>query len=111
VKYAPYLAKLQTSPLFVSVPPANVEETAWDILLALHADQGRELSLAQLSSVASVPMARLESRLADLEERQLVTGAEHRRTGELVAALTARGRDLLDCYLSATGDLQVGAHP
>ena len=110
MKYAPYLATLQTSPLFVSVPPTNVEETAWDILLALHADRRRELSLAQLSSIASVPMAVLESWLDNLEGRELITGAAHCRTGELVAALTIRGREMLDCYLSATGDLQVGAH-
>lgn len=97
-------------PVFLSMPPTSMEEAVWDILLALHADEYCGLSLAQLSSIASVPMAVLESRLADLEERKLITGAEHRRTGELVATLTARGRDLLDCYLSATGDLHIGLH-
>lgn len=111
MNYAPYPARLLTSTLFLSVPPTNVGEAAWDILLALHADHGRELSLAQLSAIASVPMARLEFWLANLEERDLITGAAHRWTGEIVTALTARGRELLQCYLSATGDLQVGAHP
>ena len=110
MNYAPYPARLQTSPLFASVPPTTVEETAWDILLALHADRCRELSLAQLSSIASVPTAVLESWLANLEECELVTGAAHCGTGEVVAMLTALGRELLDRYLSATDDLQVGAH-
>lgn len=110
MRYTPHPASLLASSLFLSVPPTSVGEAAWDILLALHADQGRELSLAQLSAIASVPMGALESRLSDLEERQLVADAEHRRTGELAVTLTARGRDLLDCYLS-TSDLQVGAHP
>lgn len=110
MNHACYPAKLQASPLFASVPPTTVDETAWDILLALHADQRREISLAQLSSMASVRMTVLETWLATLEARDLITGAAHCRTGELVATLTARGRELLDCYLSATGDLQVSAY-
>ena len=31
------------------LPPAMVEETAWDILLALHSDQRCELSLDKLA--------------------------------------------------------------
>ena len=35
---------------------------------------------------------------------------KHRFTGEIRAILTAAGRALLDRYLSAASDLQVGAY-
>ncbi|MDB5673612.1 MAG: hypothetical protein JWM65_594, partial [Sphingomonas bacterium] len=110
VNHAPYPERLLTSPLLTSVLPATVEETAWDILLALHADRRQELSLAQLSSRASVSKTVLDMWLANLEERDFITGALHRWTGELIAALTARGRNLLDQYLSVSANLRVGAH-
>ena len=92
------------------VPPATLEETGWDILLALHRDCHRELTLQRLASVASASEPVLLRWLASLEQRELITGAQHRSTGELLATLTPKGRDLLDRYLSATCDLQVGAH-
>jgi hypothetical protein len=110
VTYTPYPPTLLSAHLLASVPPAAVEETAWDILLALHMDRRQELGLVQLSSRASVSKTVLDSWLATLEERALITGVPHRWTGELIAALTARGRTLLDDYFSATGHLQASAH-
>jgi hypothetical protein len=92
------------------LPPAMVEETGWDILLALHSDPRRELCLERLTAVASVSEAVALHWLAGLEERHLITGAKDALTGELRAILTLGGRELLDRYLSATSDLQVGAH-
>ena len=110
MNHVPYPATLLTSLPLVSVPPPAVEEAAWDILLALHTDRRHELGLTQLASRASISKTVLDIWLAQLEERELITGVPHRWTGELIAALTARGRELLDHYFSATADLQVGAH-
>lgn len=90
------------------LPPAMIEESAWDILLALHSDRRCDLSLAKLASVVSVTPSALERRLADLEDRKFISGAKHNFTGELRAILTASARHLLDRYLSASSDLQVG---
>jgi len=90
------------------VPPATVEETGWDILLALHSDP---LGLPRLASIVSVCPAVVDRWLAALEERKLITDARHPSTDELLAVLTEKGRELLDRYFSATNDLQVGAHP
>ena len=92
------------------VPPAAVEETSWDILLALHKDRHCDLTLQKLAVVVSVADAVLNRRLAGLEQRDLITAAQHRSTGEFQAILTRKGRELLDRYFSATRDLQVGAH-
>ena len=92
------------------VPPATLEETGWDILLALHRDRHCDLTLQKLASVASIPEAVMNRWLATLEQRELITGVQHRWTGEILAMLTQKGRDLLDRYFSATSDLQVGAH-
>ena len=68
-----------------------IEETAWDILLALHSDRRCELSLAKLASLVSVtpagiePVARRRS-----NSGKLITGAKHSSTGELRAILTPR---------------------
>jgi DNA-binding MarR family transcriptional regulator len=97
-------------PAATCFPPATVEESAWDILLALHSDQGCALGLDKLARLVSVRQPVLNCKLALLEQQQLVTGARHEATGELRAVLTAAGRKRLDRYLSATGDLQVGAH-
>ena len=92
------------------LPPALVEETAWDILLALHSDKGCMLSLDKLASVVSAPQPVLKQWLALLEERRLITGAKHGVEQELRAVLTAAGRQVLDRYLSVASDLQIGAH-
>ena len=92
------------------VPPATLEETGWDILLALHRDRHCDLTLQKLASVVSARDAEMLQRLASLEGRGLITGAKHRATGELLAMLTTKGRQLLDNYFSATRDLQVSAH-
>jgi hypothetical protein len=92
------------------LPPAMVEETGWDILLALYSDRRSELSLDKLASVVSVPGTVMDRWLAGLAQRQLIAGAKDSLTGELRAALTNVGRELLDRYLTATSDLQVGAH-
>jgi DNA-binding MarR family transcriptional regulator len=93
-----------------TVPPATLEETGWDILLALHRDRYCDLTLQKLASILSAPQVVMNRWLATLEERELITGAQHRSTGELLAKLTEKGRELLDRYFSATADLQVGAH-
>lgn len=87
-----------------------VEETGWDILLVLHSDRRCELSLDKLASLASVSETVMNRWLAGLERRQLITGAKDSFTGELRAILTSAGRELLDKYLSATIDLQLGTH-
>ena len=89
------------------LPPETVEESAWDILLALHADRCCELSLAKLGCMVSLPSLELHRWLAALEERELITGARLGFGQELRAVLTTAGRELIDRYLSATTDLQV----
>jgi len=91
------------------LPPATVEETAWDILLALHSDRSCAIGLDKLGRLVSVPHPVLERWLSVLEQRQLITGVRHSFTSELRPVLTRAGRALLDRYLSATSDLQVGA--
>jgi DNA-binding MarR family transcriptional regulator len=105
-------ASLRASDYYAAriVPPATVEETGWDILLALHSDRHSRLSLAMLASIVSVPPALADRWLAALEERALIAPARHPSTNELLAVLTAKGRELLDRYFSATNGLQVGAH-
>ena len=92
------------------LPSAMVEETGWDILLALYSEKHWKLSLGKLGALISVPQTALTNWLAGLEERKLITGASDTLTGELWAVITPAGRELLDKYLSATSDLQVGAH-
>jgi DNA-binding MarR family transcriptional regulator len=92
------------------VPPATLEEAGWDVLLALHRDRHCDLTLQKLASIVSLREAEMLRWLVSLEKGGLISGAKHRATGELVAMLTAKGRDLLDRYFSATNDLQVGAH-
>lgn len=92
------------------LPPALIEETAWDILLALHSDERCELSLDKLASIVSAPPPALHHRLALLEERRLITGTKYGGVQEIRAILTAAGRELLDRYLSAASSLQVGVH-
>ena len=110
MSYLAHHPKLGVPSLLACVPPAGVGETAWDILLALYADEARTLSLAQLSALVSAPKSALEGWLGDLEGSALITGAAHRQTGELVAILTDSGRALLDRYLQAATDLQGWAH-
>ena len=68
-----------------------IEESAWDILLALHSDRRCDLSLAKLASLVSVTPSALNRWLADLEDRKFITGAKHSFTGELRAVLTPPG--------------------
>ena len=93
-----------------SLPPAMVEETSWDILLALHSDQRRQLSLEKLASLISAPPMAMHRWLARLEARDLIAAVEQVVTGELRAVLTHAGREMLDNYLSATGSLQARTH-
>ena len=90
------------------LPPAMVEETNWDILLALHSDPRCELTLTKLASLASVTEPCLNQHLATLEQSKLITGAQDQSTREVRAFLTPAGQTALDQYLSATSDLQVG---
>ena len=92
------------------LPPALVDETAWDILLALHSDRESKLSLDRLASIVSISQPMLNHWLGLLEQRQLITGAERGFEQEIRAVLTAAGRELLDRYLSVTSDLQIVAH-
>ena len=94
----------------VFLPPATVDETGWDILLALHSDERGDLGLEKLSIVVSVPQRVLHEWLALLEERELIIGARVGSDEELRAVLTPGGRGLLDSYLSAASSLQVAAH-
>lgn len=91
------------------LPPAMMEEAAWDILLALHSDRRCDLGLAKLASLVSVTPSALNRWLAALEDGRFITGAKHGSTGELRAILTESGRQLLDRYLSASSELQVGS--
>ncbi|HYC95137.1 MAG TPA: hypothetical protein VEB39_05500 [Sphingomicrobium sp.] len=91
------------------LPPAPVEETAWDILLALHSDERCELSLDKLGSIVSVSFPVLTHWLSQLEKRQLITGSKHGAGQELRAVMTSAGRELLNRYLSAVTGLQAGA--
>lgn len=93
-----------------SLPPALVDETAWDILLALHAKDDGSLSLTKLGSIVSVPQPALNQWLALLQDRELLTGARYGEAQEARAVLTSAGLQLLDCYLSVTSALQIGAH-
>lgn len=90
----------------VFLPPATVEETAWDILLALHSDRRCELSLHKLAGAVSAPKGMVDRWLGALEQRLLITRIKHRYTGEIRAVLTKTGRELLDSYLSVTSTLQ-----
>ena len=90
------------------LPPAMVEETGWDILLALHFDEDSELGLKKLASLISVPPKVMHQRLAKLEHRDLIA-ADQKPGGELRAVLTRAGRELLDNYLSAVSNLQARA--
>ena len=93
------------------LPPATVEETGWDILLALHSDRHCRISLEKLASMTSVPLGTVERWLGALEERKLITGARNPSTDEVRAALTELGRSQLDRYFSAAEGLQAGANP
>ena len=92
-----------------SLPPPAVEETAWDILLALHSDERSGVGLPKLAAVASVRPPNLSDWLALLEQRHLITGFQAGPDQEVRAVLTLAGRQLLDRYLAASCDLQVGA--
>ena len=89
------------------LPPALVDETGWDILLALHSDRHCALGLGKLASLASASRDVMQRWLSALEQQRLITGNKNARTGELRATLTPAGRELLDRYLSATSDLQI----
>lgn len=93
----------------IFLPPPTVEETAWDILMALHSDRGCELKLDKLARLVSVSPSALYRWLERLERRQLVASARHRFSGDLGAVLTPAGRESLDRYLSAATELQAGA--
>lgn len=93
-----------------TLPPALIEETGWDILLALYSDHRRALGIVKLASLVSASEAVMRRWLAALEERRLITGANGSASGDVRAMLTPNGRELLDRYMSATSDLQVSTH-
>jgi predicted DNA-binding protein (MmcQ/YjbR family) len=92
------------------LPPPTIEETGWDILLALRSDRNRDLNLDKLASIASAHHMVLARWLSWLEDRRLIVAVRNQRTGELRAVLTSSGRELLDRYLSALGDFEAGTH-
>ena len=92
------------------LPPALVDETGWDILLALHSERGGLLRLDKLTAVVSASRDVMSRWLSALEEQRLITGCKDTVTGAIRAELTDIGRELLDRYLSATNDLQVTTH-
>ena len=92
------------------LPPAAIQETAWDILLALHSDGGSKLGLDKLAGVVSVEISVLNQWLAMLERRQLIAAKKQGSMQEARAVLTPSGRELIDRYLSVTIDLQFAAH-
>lgn len=93
-----------------SLPPAMVEETGWDILLALHSHDVSEPSLEKLAALVSVPPKVMHRWLMRLEERHLIAAAKRDPTGELSAVLTPAGREMLDSYFSAAKGLHFGTH-
>ena len=92
------------------LPPALVDETGWDILLALHSERGGLVRLDKLTAVVSASRDVMSRRLSALEEQHLITGCKDTVSGAIRAELTDIGRELLDRYLSATNGLQVTAH-
>lgn len=102
--------EVRTPAAAATLPPAMVQETGWDILLALHSNGRRDLDLRRLASIVSVSQSTLHDWLSGLERRRLITGIADKLTGEVRASLTPAARDLLDRYLSATSDLQLGTH-
>lgn len=92
------------------LPPPAVEETSWDILLALHSDRRSEFSLDKLASLVSVHRKTMDHWLSRLNDRGLVAAVNHLTTGQPRAVLTSAGRELLDRYLSATSGLDVRTH-
>jgi len=105
-----YQIEIDSAARAASLPPPTMEETGWDILLALHSDARGEVSLERLSSLVSVHRMAMGRWLSWLEDQRLIMGEKDTITGDLRAALTAHGRDLLDRYLSAIRDLEAGAH-
>ena len=93
-----------------ALPPALIEETGWDILLALYSDHRCALGFVKLASLVSASDTVMRRWLAALEERRLITGANGSHSRDVRAVLTPTGRELLDRYLSATSDLQVSTH-
>ena len=102
--------EIRSSTAAAFLPPAMVEETGWDILLALHSHKRCELSLDKLAALVSVPPKAVNRWLNLLRDRRLVIAKRHDFTGELRAVLTESARQLVDCYLSATDGLQAGTH-
>ena len=91
-----------------TLPPAMVEETAWDILLAIYPNDG--LSVEKLAPVASANPIVIGRWLSWLEDRELITGIQDGLTGEVRAVLTSGGRELLNRYLTASIDLEARTH-
>lgn len=91
------------------LPPANLGESAWDVLLILHSDDCCRPTLEKLAALASLSERALNGWLALLEERQLIIRATTEFDPQVRAVLTAKGRALLDGYLSAATELQLGS--
>jgi len=62
-----------------SLPPAMVEETGWDILLALYSEPRLHMNIEKLAALTSVPRVVLGEWLGWLEERRLVGILRRRR--------------------------------
>jgi len=91
------------------LPPALIDETGWDVLLALHSDRGGQLGLEKLAAIASIHRMKLGYWLDWLESHHFVAAANDKYSGELRAILTGEGRNMIDDYLSAIGKLSFSA--
>ena len=89
----------------VSLPPAVIGETGWDVLLALSGDHGSGLNLDKLAPLVSVTRAALLEWLDWLGDRRLVASGRHKFSNELGAILTPAGRELVEHYMLATSGL------
>ena len=90
------------------LPPVNIEEAGWDILLALHAHQPRLVTFMKLASLVSVPVIAVGQWIGWLQDRGLVYAGKHKVTGENAVILTGEGEALLDHYFSTISGLQFG---
>ena len=89
-------------------PPPMIGEVAWDILLALAAERHGALGLDRLACLVSARSISMSGSLRDLEERRLISFRTQFAGGQPQPALTRDGRELLDNYLTAASDLQLG---
>ena len=79
-------------------------ETAWDVLLVLYAERGRQrLSVSRLTEQAGAAPTTVLRWLKYLESRDWISREVHRTDRRIVfAEITEKGQRALDSYLSET---------